>query len=138
MRGEADANETALFGGVDVEPVEIGAQDALLLGLGTATKIEGINDAAYERRRLQRAVELRFVGKAFRGDNLDGEIGRHERAHVRVDRLLVHAGGERVGRGRIVGLHLALRRHQLDLRLGGVLGRHEGENDVGGNAGREA
>ena len=136
--GETDAYEAALLGRIDVEAVEIGAQHALLLGLGAVAKIECVHDAADQRRRLQRAVELRLFGEPFRVNHLDREIGRHERPHVRIDRLLVHARGNGFRGGCIARLRIPFGRHELDLRLGAVFGRHEGENDVGGYAGGEA
>ena len=68
LRREADADEAALLGRVDVEPVEVGLHHAVLLALaGARREVERAHDAIEQRGRRQRAVELRPVGEPLVG-----------------------------------------------------------------------
>ena len=133
--GEANADEAALLRRIDVEPAEIRLEDAILLALAAAPEIESVQNAAHQSRRRERAVELRLVGEALVGDDLDGEIRRHQGTHVSVDGFLVEPRRDGIDRCVIRG-SVPLGSDELELRLGGVFRRDERQNDVGGNAGR--
>ncbi len=84
----------AFLGRIDVEPLEVGAEHALLVAFAGAGLADA--DQAQERRqtilgRAERAVELDPIGELHLAHDLRREIGRRQRTHVRVDRFLVHA-----------------------------------------------
>ncbi len=98
-RREADADEAALLGRIDLEPIEKRPQGAVLIGLLRIWRSDAdhAQDARQRVGRAAGAVELRQIGELHLADDGLGEVRRHQRADVRVHRFLVHADADAVG-----------------------------------------
>ena len=101
-RGEADANGPRFFRRVDFELIAECIQNAVAFALASArtTKTDQPQDGVGHIDRAQRRVELGPVFQFQVVGDFCHQVGRLQRAHMRVDGGRVHFGRYRVGRRR--------------------------------------
>ncbi len=138
-RCDADVDRAALLGRKDLDPVEEGGEHPVVLALAGAGRADA--DEAQDRGErvdgAERRVEFGPIPELEIVGDLHGEVGREERPHVRVDRLLVHADRDGLRPGGRIGERVrAALACNGELGLRHVARRHQAEDEEGQRSGQ--